>query len=257
MEITLLKAPQWKNYQGLLHGFTGRRGGKSTGACAGLNVSYRVGDDPKIVSQNVCDVKLAAGIHDGRIVTMKQVHGDTIIEVKDKTLKEVGEADGMITSERDIYLSVLTADCVPILMIAPGRRLAAAVHAGWRGTLAGIAEKAVLFFEREYGVLPAELEAALGPSIGPCCYEVKDDVAGPLMKRWGKLTTPSVAVRDGKSYINLRRLNRDILRAVGIPGNQLFQIGPCTSCSPDDFFSYRRAGGETGRQLSFVGWLPA
>lgn len=256
MDIAHLKVPRWENYQGLLHGFMGRRGGKSLGPFAGLNVSYRVGDDPKVVSQNVCDVKLAAGIHDGRIVTMKQMHGEDLVEVKDKNLKEAGEADGMVTSEKDIYLAVLTADCVPLLFVAPKQRVVAAVHAGWRGTMAGIAEKTARLLKTRYGVEPSELEVALGPSIGICCYEVKDDVAGPLMKRWGKLTTPSIAVRDGKSFINLRRLNRDILRAAGVPGNQLFQVGPCTSCTPEDFFSYRRERSETGRQMSFVGWLP-
>lgn len=256
MDIAHLKVRQWENYQGLLHGFMGRRGGKSLGPFAGLNVSYRVGDDPKVVSQNVCDVKLAAGIHDGRIVTMKQMHGEDLVEVKDKNLKEAGEADGMVTSEKDIYLAVLTADCVPLLFVAPKQRVVAAVHAGWRGTMAGIAEKTARLLKTRYGVEPSELEVALGPSIGICCYEVKDDVAGPLMKRWGKLTTPSIAVRDGKSFINLRRLNRDILRAAGVPGNQLFQVGPCTSCTPEDFFSYRRERSETGRQMSFVGWLP-
>ena len=256
MDIAHLKVPQWENYQGLLHGFMGRRGGKSLGPFAGLNVSYRVGDDPKVVSQNVCDVKLAAGIHDGRIVTVKQMHGEDLVEVKDKNLKEAGEADGMVTSEKDIYLAVLTADCVPLLFVAPKQRVVAAVHAGWRGTMAGIAEKTARLLKTRYGVEPSELEVALGPSIGICCYEVKDDVAGPLMKRWGKLTTPSIAVRDGKSFINLRRLNRDILRAAGVPGNQLFQVGPCTSCTPVDFFSYRRERSETGRQMSFVGWLP-
>jgi polyphenol oxidase len=256
MNLKPLIVPQWQGYNGFLHGFMGRRGGKSVGQFAGLNMSYRVGDDPKIVSQNVCDLKLAVSIHDGRIVTMRQVHGDNIVEVKDKKLKEAGEADGMITAERDIFLGVLTADCVPLLFVAPERKLAAAVHAGWRGTLAGIAEKTVRLFESQYGVWPADIEVALGPSIGPCCYEVKDDVAGPLMKRWGKLTTPSVPVREGKTFVNLRRLNRDILRAAGVPGKQLFEVGPCTGCFPDEFFSYRRAGGETGRQLSFVGWLP-
>ena len=82
MQINWLKVPQWEKDTGLLHGFVGRQGGNSLGAYAGLNVSYRVGDDPKIVSQNVCDLKLAVGIHDGRIVTMKQVHGDRLIEVK-------------------------------------------------------------------------------------------------------------------------------------------------------------------------------
>lgn len=256
METTWLKHPQWNRYKNLLHGFMGRRGGKSTGPYAGLNVSYRVGDDPKVVSQNVCDMKLAVGIHDGRIVTMRQVHGDKIVEVKDRTLKEVGEADGMVTSENDIYLGVLTADCVPILMIVPKQRLTAVVHAGWRGTLGGVVENAVGVFRDHYGVAANDIEAALGPSIGPCCYEVKDDVAGPLMKKWGRLTTPSITVKEGKSFINLRRLNRDILRAAGVPGSQLSQVGPCTRCAADEFFSYRRVGGETGRQISFIGWMP-
>src|SRR6266545_4913459 len=143
MEIIQLKVLQWGKYEGLLHGFMGRRGGRSIGPYAGLNMSYRVSDDPKVVSQNVCDMKLAVGIHEGRIVTMCQVHGDNIVEVKDKKLKEAGEADGMMTATADVYLGVLTADCVPLLFVAPKQKLVAAVHAGWRGTLAGIAEKAV------------------------------------------------------------------------------------------------------------------
>ena len=163
----------------------------------------------------------------------------------------------MVTGEPDIFLAVLTADCVPLLFVAPKQRLAAAVHAGWRGTLAGNAEKAVQRFRTDYDVDPADLEVALGPAIGSCCYEVKDDVSGALMKKWGRLSTPSVFVREGKSYLDLRRFNRDILRAAGVPGKQLFQVGPCTRCAADDFFSYRRAGGETGRQMSLIGWLPA
>src|SRR6185369_14095750 len=119
MEINLLTVPGWEKETGLLHGFSRRNGGKSVGRYTGLNTSYRVGDDPGIVSQNVCDLKLAVGIHDGRIVTMKQVHGDKIVEVSDRSLKEAGEADGVITRERDIFLAVLTADCVPILLVAP------------------------------------------------------------------------------------------------------------------------------------------
>jgi len=257
MQLTHLRVPQWDNYRGLLHGFMGRRGGKSVGRYAGLNVSYRVGDDRKVVSQNVCDMKAAVGIHERKIVTMQQVHGDNIVDVKDRKLKEVGEADGMITAESGIYLGVLTADCVPLLFVAPKQKLVAAVHAGWRGTLAGIAQKTVERLSSQYNVTAEDIEVAMGPSIGACCYEVKDDVAGPLMKRWGKLTTPSISVKQGKSFINLSRLNRDILRAAGVPGKQLFQVGPCTRCASDDFFSYRFAGGETGRQISVIGWLPA
>src|SRR3970282_1025077 len=169
MELTRLKVDQWERYNSLLHGVMGRRGGNSVGPYAGLNVSYRVGDDNQVVSQNVCDVKHLVGIHDGKIVTMKQVHGDQIVEVKDKALKEAGEADGMVTRGAGIHLGVLTADCVPILILAPMHKMVAAVHAGWRGTLMGIAAKAVRLFNDSYGVSPGEIEAALGPSIGACC----------------------------------------------------------------------------------------
>jgi polyphenol oxidase len=257
MEITQFRVPQWQKYEGLLHGFIGRRGGKSVGPYAELNVSYRVGDDPKVVSQNVCDMKLAVGIHDGRIVTMRQVHGDHIVEVKDNKLKEAGEADGMITDATDIFLGVLTADCVPILFVAPKNKLVAAVHAGWRGTLAGIAEKAARLFTDQLDVSADEIEVALGPSIGSCCYEVKDDVAAPLLKRWDVIAEDSIQKRDGKVYLDLRLLNRAVLSRTGIPDANIFQVGPCTSCSPEDFFSYRRERSETGRQISFIGWLPS
>src|SRR4030095_6915329 len=114
MEMVQLKVLQWENHVGLLHGFMGRQGGKSVGPYSWLNVSYRVGDDAKVVSQNVRAMRRAVGIRDGRIVTMRQVHGDHIVEVTDKKLKEAGEADGMITGESDIYLGVFTADCVTI-----------------------------------------------------------------------------------------------------------------------------------------------
>src|SRR5207249_6470723 len=129
MKLNWLRVEQWNRYPGLLYGFLGRQGGKSVGPYAELNVSYRVGDDNKIVSQNVCDMKQAVGIHDGRIITMKQIHGDKIIDVKDRTIKEAGEGDGMKTEEKEAFLGILTADCVPILFVAPEGRIVAVVHA--------------------------------------------------------------------------------------------------------------------------------
>lgn len=254
MKINWLTVPQWGNDTSLLHGFMGRQGGKSVGAYAGLNVSYRVGDDAKIVSQNVCDMKLAVGIHDGRIVTMRQVHGDCLIEVKDTRLKEAGEADAMATREQNTFLGVLTADCVPMLFLAREQRIVAVVHAGWRGTLKGIAGKTVKFFLENYGVLPSELEVALGPSIDSCCYEIGRDVAQPLIEQWAELAISSIETRDNKSYLHLRNLNKTILHRAGIPQSQIFRVGPCTSCAKDEFFSYRREKKETGRQISFIGW---
>jgi polyphenol oxidase len=257
MKINWLKVPQWQRDRDLLHGFMGRQGGKSVGRYAGLNVSYRVGDDPNLVSQNVCDMKLAVGMHDGRIVTMKQVHGDRLIEVKDTNVKEAGEADGMVTREKNIFLGVLTADCVPMLFLARDQKIVAVVHGGWRGTLEGIAGKTVKFFLENYGVLPSELEVALGPSIDACCYQIGRDVAQPLIERWADLASSSIQNRDNKIYLDLRNLNQAILNRAGIPQSQIFRVGPCTSCAAEEFFSYRREKKETGRQISFMGWQPS
>ena len=254
MELTWLQVPQWQTYDGLLHGFMGRRGGKSSGSFAGLNLSYRVGDDNRIVSANVCDMKQAVGIHDERIVTMKQVHGDTMVEVVDKKIKEAGECDGMVTAATGVFLGVLTADCVPILLVAPKQKKAAAIHAGWRGTLAGIAAKAVREFSERYGIAAADIEAALGPSIEGCCYEVGDDVTQPMVARWGAAAEACIERTQAKPHLDLRALNRAILGQTGVPAKQIFVVGPCTSCGAEDFYSYRRDGAETGRQMSFIGW---
>ena len=254
MEITSFKVPQWNQHQGLLHGFLGRRGGRSAGVYRGLNLSLRVGDDPEIVKDNICDMKNAVGIHNGRVVTMKQVHGDHIVQIQDSNIKETGEADGMLTRQGGVYLGVLTADCVPILFLAPGQKLVGAVHAGWRGSLAGLAAKMVQFLLEEQSILPSEIEVALGPSIDGCCYNIGRDVAEPLIERWSGTANSCIQMRENKLYLHLRDLNTAILHRAGIPQSQIFRIGPCTSCAEDEFFSYRREKKQTGRQISFIGW---
>jgi len=252
MDFLSLKVPQWEGRGGPLHGFLGRRGGKSAGAFAGLNLSFRVGDDPEIVKDNFCDMKKAVGVHNLKVTTMKQVHGDHIVDVTDGRLKEAGEADAMATDTEGIFLGVLTADCVPILFSARGRKVAAVAHAGWRGTLAGIAAKTVRHLRDRYNVDPGSVEAALGPSIGACCYEIGADVSKPLIEKWGRLAQKCLHSKDGKEFLDLRRLNQLVLEESGVPPQQIFQIGPCTSCAREDFFSYRRDK-ETGRQISFIG----
>lgn len=255
MDLVWLQVPQWKNRAGLLHGFIGRRGGKSRGPYDSLNLSFRVGDDPQIVKDNICDLKRAVGVHDLRIITMKQVHGDHILKVKDKNLKEAGEADAMVTAESGAFLAVLTADCVPILLAVPERKIAAVVHAGWRGTMAGIATKMVSHLKDRYEVKPDRIEAALGPAIGPCCYEIGPDVSLPLIQKWGKIAEGCLHGNDGRQFLDLKALNALLLEAAGVPHKQIANIGPCTSCAEEDFFSYRRGKKETGRQMSFIGWL--
>jgi YfiH family protein len=254
MGITSFKVPRWDQHQGLLHGFLGRRGGRSAGVYQSLNLSLRVGDDPQAVKDNICDMKNAVGIHDGRILTMKQVHGDHIVQVQDSDMKETGEADGVLTRQAGVFLGVLTADCVPILFLAREQKLVAAVHAGWRGTLAGIAAKMVQVLLEEHSIVPSELEVALGPSIDDCCYEIGRNVAEALTDQWSVTASSCIRIRDGKKYLDLRELNTAILHRAGIPQSQIFRIGPCTSCAKDEFFSYRREKEQTGRQISFIGW---
>jgi YfiH family protein len=254
MDLLWMKVPEWEQRGGPLHGFLGRRGGKSAGAYAGLNLSFRVGDDAGTVKDNFCDVKKAVGVHNLKITTMRQVHGDRIIDVTDGSLKDAGEADGMATNQEGIFLGVLTADCVPILFSVRGRELAAVAHAGWRGTLAGIGAKMVRRLKDRYDADPAEIEAALGPAIGPCCYEIGADVARPLAQKWGGLAAAALEARNGKEFLDLRELNRGMLEDAGIPPAQIYLVGPCASCAAENFFSYRRDKKETGRQLSFIGW---
>lgn len=255
MDVLQLQVPQWKERDGLLHGFLGRRGGKSVGPYASLNLSLRVGDDPQVVKDNVCDAKRAVGIHHGKIVTMKQMHGDRILEVRERELKEAGEGDAMVTLEAGVFLGVLSADCVPILFTAAGKRLAAVAHAGWRGTLAGIGPKVVRYIKERCGVEPAALEAALGPAIGPCCYEIGADVSSALIGKWGKTAERSLRAAGDRQFLDLKKLNSLLLEEAGVPPEQIASIGPCTGCAAEDFFSYRRDKSETGRQLSFLGWL--
>jgi YfiH family protein len=187
---------------------------------------------------------------------MKQVHSDRIIDVADGSRKEAGEGDGMVTTEPGVFLAILTADCVPILFLAPSPRLVGVVHAGWRGTLLGLAGKMVTHLKSRYGIDSASVEVALGPAIGSCCYEIGYDVAEPMTKKWGELARQALNNVGPKTFLDLKQLNASLLKDAGILEQSIGQLGCCTACAPEDFFSYRRNGVETGRQISFIGWLP-
>ncbi len=259
MEPTVYQASDWDSEPGLRHGFLGRGGGNSLGAYAGLNVSFAVGDDPHAVKDNYCDMKRAVGMAGTRMVTMRQRHGDTIIDVAEPC-KDAGEGDAMVTGAPGVFLGVLTADCVPIVCRARTSRgrLAAVIHAGWRGTLAGLAMKTVRHIESRYGMGAQDLWCALGPAIGGCCYEIGPDVSGPLTGAWGDKAEASLRRAKGKTYLDLRKLNAALLAAAGVPAEHIASVGPCTACNPAEFFSYRRESGNgagaTGRQASFIGW---
>jgi polyphenol oxidase len=233
----------------LAHGFVGRLGGVSIGPCASLNLAYWVGDEPAHVDENWRRLREVIG--DAPIARCHQVHGKAIRIVTSTNIDERPESDGMVTAERGILLAVSSADCVPILMTdARGERVAA-IHAGWRGVIAGIAEEGVRTMA-SIGAKSDDLRIALGPSIGQCCFEVDNDLAHRFAREVEGSARHSRPGRPGKSHLDLRAIVTDQLTRAGVPRESIANVGPCTKCANDRFFS-RRADPSSGLQVSFIG----
>lgn len=245
-----VRVEAWADIAGLTHGFFGRHGGHSTGPFASLNVSAAVGDEPAAVDANWRRVARAApGL---RIVRMHQVHGARVVHVSAPD-EPVGEADAMLAASHGVGLAVLTADCVPLLGVAPAHGAVLAVHAGWRGTLAGIAAAALTEARTALGIPLEAWQLALGPSIGGCCYEVEAEIGARLTDRWGAL--PDAWQPAGRlGQLDLRAANRAILVAAGARGEAIASVGPCTRCAAGAYFSHRASGGQAGRQVSLIGY---
>jgi YfiH family protein len=240
----------WRDIGGLQHAFFGRAGGSSTGDLASLNLSEHVGDAPGAVTANWRSARQA--VADLTIVRMRQVHGAQVVRVESAG-HPVEDADAMLTDARGAGLTVLTADCVPLLGVAAAFGVVMAVHAGWRGTRAGVAAAALEAGRRWYGVPPSAWRVALGPSIAGCCYEVEAEIGRQMVDRWGAMPDAwQPAGRHG--LLDLRLVNRRILAACGVTPEQIELVGPCTSCASARYFSHRRSAGRAGRQASVIGW---
>ena len=171
------------------------------------------------------------------MATVRQVHSAICLEPVRAGL--AGEGDALITRQPGLAVSVRTADCLPILLADPVRRAAAAVHAGWRGTAAGIVGETIGRMRRDFGTDPADLWAAIGPGIGACCYEVGDDVA----RRFG---------REGNVRLDLAGINRAQLMQSGVAAERIERMELCTRCDAARFHSYRRDGERAGRMISYI-----
>jgi YfiH family protein len=231
------------------HGFTTRSGGVSTPPYDALNLGGAVGDDPACVAENWRRLEARTGL---RFARVQQVHGVRAVRA-DAPSEPREEADAVLCAAAGVAACVSVADCVPVLLADPGSGAVAAVHAGWRGTLAGAAAEAVEAMRREFGTPPERLLAVLGPSIGPCCYEVSEDVAAPFRDRvGGSVVRGPAAGRGGGPHLDLWAANRHVLARAGVAFERLHVLGACTSCGRDRFFSHRRDRGRTGRQVAFI-----
>lgn len=182
-----------------------------------------------------------------RTIYLRQTHSNRILTTDSKA-GCAGEGDGLVTASPGVLLAVRTADCLPIFLVDIEHRAVAAVHAGWRGTVAGISIRAVETLIGEFGGRPANLLVAIGPGIGPCCYEVGPEVA----ERFAPLFPELAAVR-GKIRLDLLEANRRQLLAIGVPADRIYAGAPCTCCHPEEFHSHRRAPQSRGRMVSAIG----
>ncbi len=244
----------------ITHGFTTRLGGVSSTPYDGLNMAFHVGDDPEKVRTNRKLVCEALGMKAEDLVAAVQVHGSevAVVTAEDRGrgaldyATALSDTDALITNVPEVPLSSYYADCVPILLYDPIKTCVGLAHAGWRGTVQGIAGKTVARMSEVYGSNPADILAAIGPSIGPCCYQVDVPVQQALEKNfsyWQELLTPAGTDRW---QLNLWETNRKILLAAGVLEKHITVANLCTSCRHKELFSYRADQGKTGRMASLI-----
>ena len=236
---------------GVAHAISTRHGGVSRGAFESLNLGLHVGDDPEAVLKNRRRFCGAAGVEADSLVAGAQVLGNAVAWVTEadrgrgarEAHTALRDTDALVTVSPGVGLIAFSADCPLVALVDPVRRALGLAHASRRGTLGGIAAKAVRAMQRLLGCQPADLFAAIAPSIGPCCYEVGDEIleeASPGADRY-------FARRDGRLYLDLWAANVEQLIAAGVAADRVEVSGVCTCCHADQFFSYRAARGATGR----------
>src|SRR5260370_3114474 len=232
--LPILKA--WE-IAGLSHGFMGREGGVSRGVYATMNLARWVGDDPAAIEENWRRwQKLNPDFR--TVARLKQVHGNVVHTVGSHDDGTRVEGDGMVTSEPGIMLGIFTGDCVPILMVDAEHHIAAALHAGWRGTLAGIAGEGVHAMVA-MGARPADIRAAMGPAIGGWCFEVETGLAERFSAEIPysrEHTRPHPSV---KAFMSLRSLIRGQLEPERVQPEAILIVGPCPEYAANRFYSHR------------------
>ena len=272
VQISALAKLPW-----LRHGFSTRRDGVSLlDGDPVLNLSFTDWDSRENVFENRRRFQSALGAVDLPLVTLKQIHSD-VIHVFDSAPSESCRGDALLTNRPGLLLAVQTADCVPVLLVDPKKRAIAAIHAGWRGTLARIVAKTIGAMQMHFATRPRDLLAAIGPCIGPCCYEVGTEVATQFLSQfpdassyfdelrtgdepnplqWLNMAPPGHQPPPKNVLLDLRKANRSQLLAAGLQPRNIHVVDLCTACRPDLLFSYRKQGPGTGRHLSAIALRP-
>lgn len=246
---------------GLVHAVTTRAGGVSPAPWDSLNLSWARPDaDPNVVEnrRRVCQ---ALEIPASRLVQAGQIHGVkvTAVGIRDAGRGALERAtvlppsDGVITDATDLYLFACFADCVPLLFYDPGRPAVGIAHAGWRGTVGSMAGEMARAMRATYGTRPEDLRVVIGPSIGPCCYEVGTDVIAAARTMLPDAGDLLLGVNEHHAHFDLWRANQTTLLRAGVLPEHIETSGLCTVHHAQDFFSHRATAGQTGRFAALIG----
>lgn len=266
---SLFLLSEWNaRHERLTAGFTGRDGGVSAAPWASLNMGLHVGDlDESVIANR----RLLADAVDWPYeawTCAEQVHGNRVFQVTEAdrgkgraSLTDVlKDCDAIITNVPDVLLASFYADCVPLYFFDPEHDAIALAHAGWKGTVQQIAEETIQAMVNNYGSEPQAILAAIGPSIGGCCYEVDGPVINQVQQLLAELGFQCESAEsmlkqsaNGKANLDLKEINRQIMIKAGILPIHIELTEYCTGCRRDLFFSHRKEGGLTGRMASWIG----
>ncbi len=230
------------------HAFMTRKGGVSLPPYDSLNISPHTGDREDHVWENRSRIASTFHLSVKNLVLLHQVHQDRALVLKDpiSSLPPMLDYDALITNVPGLCLGIRSADCIPILLVDPQKKIVAAIHAGRQGTGLQIAPKVLRTLETGFGCAPDDLLAAIGPGVEACCYEIDEHVFMPAFEPYATYKG------DGRWDLDLAAMNISQLEGAGVQSQNIFHVNVCTRCHSDLFFSYRREG-KTGTQLSFIG----
>jgi YfiH family protein len=235
--------PRFPDSGQVICGFTTRLGGVSLPPFDSLNLGTRTSDPPDSVRENYRILYTHLGVREDRAALMCQVHS-AFVRIVDRG-GVYDETDSLLTSTPGVLLGVRVADCVPVLFYDSGKKVVGAIHCGWRPTVSGILEKTLERMALGWQTNPADVHAALGPSAGPCCYEVGSEVAAQLY-------SAAVQVRSGRLYADLHTEITGRLLSSGLRRENIISFPECTICNPSLYFSHRRNGLHSGRMMGYI-----
>ncbi len=249
--------PAWS---GAAHGFSTRLGGVSPSPWDSLNLGAGRGDAPERVEENFRRFCAAVGTHSDAVIKNHQVHGAVVRRVTSREeaveLSQSGTfpADALVTQVPGLCLTVFSADCIPVLLYDPVRRVVGAAHAGWRGTAAGVVFQAIHTMVRDYGCTPGDILAAIGPGISSCCFETHADVPEGLRQGLHEQAEPFIhPLPGGKKFrVDLKGANARWLEQAGLFPEHIALCPVCTACRPDLFWSHRRLGQARGSMAAMI-----